>query len=847
MAGRLVEAEQELHAALAELDQASADGGPGPSGTLGPVGWADLLELRCKTLITLALTDFLLSGLDAARARFAEAELVVDELGDDDLRARLDYQRANINGRAGDLTAAWDGLEGAVHRLTAFTPREQCSVHLSRGVLAIERSQPEQALESFAYVAQLAHAEGFAEQEVMARHNMGLATYLLGDLPGALTHMSAAEEIGADISRGQAKFDRGDVLLEAGLVSEAIATLESGLVGLEGEGHAQLWAEHDLRLSRAQRLAGRLDAAAEAAASAATSFRALGAAGWEAKAVLAGLVVELDRPISRSTATRVASTAEALAVAAHALGNRELASSAQILAAEALLWLGDLQGARDHLDRARRHRFGSVSADLRAASVLAGVLAADGETAAARRVLAKSARRLEAGQRGSASLDLRTASSIHGVTLASLDLDLALQRGSADVLRTLERWRGATERLPSLGRPDDDRLADLTESLRSARGQLRGGPEPERERELEQRATELEVEIRARDWELRSQDTPEASTQVRIREARAGLASTDRDLVWFFAHQERLLGVGIINGRAALRDLMPLGEAAELARRIRVDLRTAASHRLGPLGPAVWGSLRSSAQRLDAALVRPWRSTSGGLVLVSCEQVSALPWALLPSMVGRPFTLARSLTSFARASFPGGKAGGSGPDSVRPSVHISVGPGLTRAESEGSAIAAAWGGDVHVTNPSSSAGLVRALSAAGVVHVAAHGTHQVESPLFSSLSLHDGPVFAHELQPTGVAADHVVLSACDVGLAASRPGNEELGLAVSMLALGARSVVAAVAPLPDEVAADVMVRHHRLLAGGAASDTALASAIAASDPIAAAFVNLGGRFLPGSG
>ena len=166
---------------------------------------------------------------------------------------------------------------------------------------------------------------------------------------------------------------------------------------------------------------------------------------------------------------------------------------------------------------------------------------------------------------------------------------------------------------------------------------------------------------------------------------------------------------------------------------------------------------------------------------------------------------------------------------------------MPRASSEGRAIRKAWGSAAVLNEPSRHDELVAALARAGVVHVAAHGTHQVESPLFSSLMLHDGPVFAHELQPTGVGADHVVLSACDVGQASARPGHESLGLAVSLLSLGARSVVAAVAPVPDDVAASAMTRHHGLLASGAASDEALARAVAETDPVAAAFLNLGGQ------
>ena len=78
----------------------------------------------------------------------------------------------------------------------------------------------------------------------------------------------------------------------------------------------------------------------------------------------------------------------------------------------------------------------------------------------------------------------------------------------------------------------------------------------------------------------------------------------------------------------------------------------------------------------------------------------------------------------------------------------------------------------------------------------------------------DGPVFAHEF-PRPVAAEHVSLSACDVGQFSTRPGDEPLGLAIALISLGATSVLGAVAPVADHVAADAMVAYHRLLAGRA--------------------------------
>ena len=102
-----------------------------------------------------------------------------------------------------------------------------------------------------------------------------------------------------------------------------------------------------------------------------------------------------------------------------------------------------------------------------------------------------------------------------------------------------------------------------------------------------------------------------------------------------------------------------------------------------------------------------------------------------------------------------------------------------------------------------------------IAHVAAHGVHQTENPLFSSLRLADGPLFAHELDQTARTPDHVVLSACELGLATVRPGDEALGLTSVLLHLGTRSVVAGVARVGDEAAAETMADYHARLAGGA--------------------------------
>src|SRR6476620_9893248 len=388
MAGRPVDAARSLTAALDEIDRAA---GSAPS--------RDRLELRCKTLITLALTEFMLSGVEPALARLVEAEALVDDLGDEALRARLDYQRANIHGRVGDLASAWDGLEGAVRRLDAFTEREQCSVHLSRGMLAFELLRPQEALESFAEAARLAHDLGGVAQEFMARHNEGYAAYLLGDIPRSLAGMALAEELESDVFTGPARLDRAQVLLEAGLVKEAVEALHAGLESLEGEGHDQMRAEFELALARAHRLLGHVDRAAEAAASARETYARIGATAWAAKATLVGLLAELDRqrrthrrqPDADETglALAAAATADELVETATGLGDAELADNARVVAAQALLLAGDPAGAASRLADLARVSSGSLADELDAAVVRAMTLVATGEPATARRVLAQ--------------------------------------------------------------------------------------------------------------------------------------------------------------------------------------------------------------------------------------------------------------------------------------------------------------------------------------------------------------------------------------------------------------------------------------------------------------------------
>jgi CHAT domain-containing protein len=121
------------------------------------------------------------------------------------------------------------------------------------------------------------------------------------------------------------------------------------------------------------------------------------------------------------------------------------------------------------------------------------------------------------------------------------------------------------------------------------------------------------------------------------------------------------------------------------------------------------------------------------------------------------------------------------------------------------------------------AATLAALDGAGQAHLAAHGRFRADNPLFSSLELHDGALTVFDLERLRRAPRRLLLTACDAGLSAVRPGDEVMGLVATLLELGTATVIASVLPVPDRAVADAGVRLHRALAAGTPPAEALAA------------------------
>ncbi len=170
-----------------------------------------------------------------------------------------------------------------------------------------------------------------------------------------------------------------------------------------------------------------------------------------------------------------------------------------------------------------------------------------------------------------------------------------------------------------------------------------------------------------------------------------------------------------------------------------------------------------------------------------------------------------------------------------------AGPQLPGADAEVRELATLYpGATVLAGERATAAGVLAALERADLVHLAAHGSFRADSPLFSSVLLADGPLTVYDLERLRRAPAVVVLSACDAAVAAVHEGDELLGTAAALLAMGVRSVIAPLLPVPDDATTAVMVAlHHRLRAGERPAEALAHAGEGQDQAAAAAFVCIG--------
>jgi hypothetical protein len=452
------------------------------------------------------------------------------------------------------------------------------------------------------------------------------------------------------------------------------------------------------------------------------------------------------------------------------------------------------------------------------------------------------------------SLDLQTGAAALGAELADLGLRLMLAGGSPrQVFSWTERSRAQSFRIHPVRPPTDPHVAAVLTELRQLSFRIRdaelAGAPPDAAHLA--RRTELQRQLRERSWGIGGPGAVHATPDV--APVSAALAVSGQVLVSLAVHDKQLLAVTIADNKFRLTRLGHLAPVAEAARRLTADLDVLAGRHLpARLSAVISESVKRRVTELDAALLAPLRPVIGsasdrGVVLIPVGELAAIPWAMLPGLLGRPFTVCPSAAAWLSAVQASGQPSGLTPgQTVRQtggSPLLVAGPGLGHAVSEVTGIAAIYPGSMPLTGADATVdATLRALDGSPLAHLATHGHHDQENVLFSRLDLADGPLMAYDVQGLSASPRQVVLSACDAGRAVVRVGDELLGFTAALLHIGTPTVISSVTRVADEVAFGLMTAYHQVLSTGTRPAAALALAttsVATSDAPVAPFVCFG--------
>ncbi len=770
--------------------------------------------VAARVLLSLAFSQHELGHAAAATQALEDAERLAAYAGPSSLQVLIDAQRGAMLLREGRLTDALEHLDLAVTSLAEAPEIDQCKIMLNRGDanglignIAAAKADSARALE-------LAQAYGLRTLAFYGTHNLGLFEFLSGNLPRALELMPSIEEASSDFERGVVGLDRARVLLNAGLVSEADRSLVEACTALSRTELVQFLAEAELIRAEVALLADNPQLAQTVSHAAVARLRPRNNHRATALGELVKLRADAAADAPRAQLVRAA---DRLTGVFSDLGLPDQARLARLIA------IDHSMASTPALARPLPTISPAQPLELRLYGrlVRARLAFARGDRTPGLRQARTGLLELAKYQAQFGSLDLQTSSAVHGVSLAAAAIteEITADR-PASVLTWLERARAISGRVTPLQPPEDEVTAELLTQLRWTTNQLEREELAGNDGEpLRRRRQALERQIRARSWTVRGTGT--VLDEPRIVDLRRALG--EAALVAIFALYEEVHGVVLTQRRCWMRRLSNLTEITELTRRVGADLDVLALDRVpDPLRTTARASLRRCTARLDDLLIAPLKLPDARIVLLPPGRLASLTWADLPTFRQRPLVIAPSASTWlgAHARFV----------TVPGRVVAVAGPGLNRAETEVRAVAETWPGCQVLSGEDAKVEtFLSAINGAQLVHVAAHGQHQRESPLFSSIRLSDGPVVGYDLDRVPDPPQQVVLSACDLGRATVRPGDEALGLTRALLNTGTSTVVSGVAKVSDRGAADLMADYHRRLAAGSTPAYALAAAVAAAD------------------
>ena len=659
-------------------------------------------------------------------------------------------------------------------------------------------------------------SRGMAFDEAQAKHNLGYIALLRGDLVTALREMLAARPTLADASQIAAAIcdvDRAQVLRDAGLSTEAEHLLAQA-ASIFGRRHMpQASAEARFQLARSL-LAHSPMTSMRMATRSRQTFTRLGNQTWEVRAEALRMRALLDGGRTSGRAAEninrhklpEAGEVDRVAGVLSARGFPIEAAALRLTFELAATRRGSGSVARTHPPRSAPLDLQLLHQEVRAARATVR-----GQHAVARRHLARGLDLLATWQE-SGSIDLQAAIQMHGGPLVYAGLDSAVRSGRAAVIfEWSERARHLSQQVVPLRPPPDPTTAQEIAELRALRA------EAESDDWLsDPRTAAVRERVRERQWS--STGTAAVEQPVDLTTVQQQLPSDTALITYVFTGTE-LSAVVVRHGSALVVPMAPITEVRRALAGIRSDLDMSATIRSGPMAEVVRRSLDERLTVLaDLLVAEPSRvAEAGRLILTVPGVLREVPWALLPGLRDRAFTVAVSATQWARFART--------PRSRPASAGFVAGPRVTRGREEALRAAAHWSGvQVEHGDTATARRLTHLASEVDVLHIAAHGRHSADNPMFSGLELADGTLFGYDIDLIERVPDTVVLSACEVGRSSVRWGEEAVGMTRVWLHAGARAVVAAPVAVADDDACELLSSMHEGLADGKPPSVALSEA-----------------------
>ncbi len=769
---------------------------------------ANTPQVRARVEASLAFHAYETGDPDEA-FRLCRHALALEGL-DPETHGIVQCQHALLLLRNGKTTDSLRAFGDAIRTLQ--DPLQLAKAHINRGGVFLQFSDAERAIQDLEQAARYARAADDPREEALALHNLGYAFMLKGDLVTALELLDRASPVLSAMSplmKATVDQDRAEVLIAAGLVGEGRDALREAARVFGVRRSHQRRGEAELTLART--LQHSQPAAALAAArEARRRFVRTGADAWRIRAESAALAAEVE--LGRQ-GTSLLVRGETLASELEGHGLYWGAASVKLHTARVLLRRGRLDEARERIRTVRLLTAAPLSLRLLARDVRAELATAQGRRSGALAQVRCGLIELHAWQSSFGSLDLQTMVVGHGTSLAQRALELAVASGRAAVLyEWSERARMLASRVQPVRAPTDAQMTSDLAELRRVAAPQDGAKVPQ-----PRRVEEIRTRVRERAWQLRG--SGEVAEPVPLGQLRAALGP-DTALVAWVVTRDRLTGL-VVGAEAATRhDLGPRDDLDALLAGLLPDLDVAAGDLPDVLAVAVRAQLAGRLDDLAALLVAPLLERIGDrqVVLTPSGVLAGVPGTLLPGFVGRPVTVAQSATSWLarRAPLDLQTAG------------FVAGPRVARAEAEVHDASRRWSGSVELRGDLATAEAVAELAArVDVLHIAAHGRHSADNPLFSGVELVGGPWFGYDIDQLQEVPQVVLLSACEVGRSSVRYGDELIGMTAAWLHAGARCVVASSASVSDEAAHDVLTAMHAGLAAGLDPAAALAVAVPA--------------------